>query len=119
MAKKLLSEHIAEELIREHRITVNLFRYKRDKVQEIVERHLRRRSPSAIFNIIWPVQYSIDVQGIEYASGRRHLRAMAAIVMMNTIEQRLAEGTQKRITQQRRKAQQHVQRRASHMRVAL
>lgn len=119
MAKKLLAEYIADELIRAHRISPNLFRHNRSKVQEIVERNLRRRSPNVVFNIIWPVQYSIDVQGIEYGSGRKHLRAMAAIVVMNIIEEKLAVTRKKRLTQQRRKSAQHTQRRVPRMQVAV
>lgn len=119
MARKLLSVHIAEELVREHRITIKLLRNNRNKVQEIVERNLRRRNPEALFHVIWGAQYTIDVNGIEFPTGRTTLRAMAALVIMNTIEQQLMFAQERRITQRKRKSQEHTLRRAPRMRVAV
>lgn len=105
MAKTPRSQLMALDIMREHRITYTMMRDNREKVQDIVERHLRDKDPQIICNIAWATRHKVDVNSYEYSTPADAIRVMAISIIMTTIEQKLITARERRIAKNRRKAQ--------------
>jgi hypothetical protein len=101
LARKAMSTYVAEQIIKHNKLTINTLKHKPDKVDRAIEAHLARCSPETIMNIVMSSKTPIDVNGFEFANGRKLLRAAASLVITKAVEYKLKERAV-RIPQQRR-----------------
>lgn len=117
MATQTPEEFIASDMIKKHRLTVDNFRSRQEEIEKLVRQNMCRRSPNTLFNIVWFSRSTTDVNGIEFGTGRKFLRAIAADIVMKRIElQLIAAHDKAQATERRRRSpKMAASRRRPHM----